>query len=69
MKTETTPRKGLDSISIRGLWVRSKGDSQVEVLVEIDNEWRLLTTETIGDGVVSHIFEPNGIIECPKDRL
>lgn len=62
-------RKGLDSIAIRGVWVRNRGEHQVEVLVEIENEWRLIAVESIGDGPVSHIISPNGIIDCPKDYI
>jgi len=54
-------------ILIQGVWLRRIGDV-VEMLVQINNEWRLCAAEPL-DGNFSHIVEPSGIASAPKDVL
>jgi len=52
------------------VWLRSKGDKSVEVLVEIDKVWRVALTESLQhEGVASHIAEGNGAKNWPRDPL
>ena len=56
-----------------GAWVRKRGidDPHVEVLVEVYGAWRLIYQERLShftDGEVSHIIEPPGVRQAPKDE-
>lgn len=59
------------TVPVSGVWVRSTikdgANSNIEVLVEIDEEWRLVIVESV-DGPISHIVEPSGILSAPRDR-
>jgi hypothetical protein len=48
---------------ISAVWLRKIG-SDVEVLLEIDGEWRLVIQE-LDDGNFSHITEASGIKAAP----
>ena len=53
---------------ITAVWLRSnaKGD-EVEVLAEIQGEWRVIIQRQSTDGPISHIVEWSGITRAPKD--
>lgn len=60
-------------VHVEGVWLRTVG-GQVQVLVEIDGQWRLLIQETVAecDGKlchISHIIEPTGILTSPLDKV
>lgn len=48
-----------DPVPVTAVWLRKVG-SYVDVLLEIDGEWRLVIQE-IDDGNYSHIVEESGI--------
>ena len=54
-------------VEVTGIWLRSIGD-KLEVLAEIDGEFRLVITESMG-GPMSHIAEVSGMLKAPVDRL
>ncbi len=56
------------SIEIEGVWIRATMRGSVELLVEVKGEWRLLVEEVF-DGAFSHIVEPEGIKQAPRDRV
>lgn len=65
--------KKITSVRVTGIWLRG-GESTMEVLAEVDGEWRVVIEEyvpTVGnDGNVwpiSHIVEPSGIAEGKLD--
>lgn len=47
-----------------GIWLRRIGN-EVQVLAELDGEWRLVVTEPL-DGHFSHIVEEAGMKAAPK---
>jgi hypothetical protein len=62
-------------VSVGGIWLRkatyssnSKAE-QLEVLAEVDGEWRLLLISELDNGPISHIVEPGGIRSAPLDPL
>jgi hypothetical protein len=58
-------------VEISGLWIR-KLNEKIEVLIEIDNEWRIVSDETLyslNDNQHSHIFETAFLKKAPKDWL
>lgn len=60
-----------DSIEIQGIWLRTR-EGCVEVLIEVDGEWRLVNREKLGDGektIISHITEPRGMRKARKDLV
>lgn len=62
-----------EPVSITGVWLRTT-NSRVQVLVEIDKQWRLCQNDFISydDGKYSpcsHIYEANGIRNAPIDAL
>lgn len=56
-----------EPVSISGIWCRKIGHN-VEVLVEIEGEWRLVITEPV-DNNFGHIVEPCGMLSSPKDYI
>jgi hypothetical protein len=56
----------MNGVEVRGIWLRKIGD-QVQVLAEVDNQWRLVIEER-QDGNFSHIVEPSGILSAPLDK-
>lgn len=62
-------------IPITGVWLRTAGGEsgpgrRLEVLVEVDGNWRLIQSEpTNHDGEISHITEPLGIVYAPADTV
>lgn len=57
-------------VSITGIWLRDgRGDNEIEVLAEIDGEWRLVIVEWFEPGrLMSHIVEPLGMRHSERDR-
>jgi hypothetical protein len=54
-------------IEVSGIWLRlNDDDNRIEVLAEVDGDWRLVITEYNG-GLFSHIVEPLGIRSAPYD--
>lgn len=53
-------------IGISAIWLRRTGNG-VEVLAEVDGDWRKVIAEHI-DGSFSHIVEAIGIQRSPIDR-
>jgi hypothetical protein len=67
---DDAPRWPNDPVPISGAWLRGTVDGDlvtVEMLVEIDGEWRLLCRE-VAQGPISHIVEPSGIAGAPRDE-
>lgn len=68
-----TFRSSKPTIEISGLWVRSRIGGGVEVLVEIDGEWRVAQQHEgllfSGGGLLSHITETVGLEKAKKDTL
>lgn len=66
---------GIKTIEISGVWLRKSGigaGAKIQVLAEVDGQFRLLREEKIDaftDGEVSHIIEPLGIRDAPRDPL
>jgi hypothetical protein len=59
-----------ETIAVGGIWLRGCGPEHVEVLAEVDGEWRVvIPSEHIEAGhqvqTVSHIAEPSGIAKAP----
>lgn len=65
MKSDVSQRVGTRAISVNGIWMRRRGLT-VQLLAEVDGEWRLIATEHM-DGAFSHIVEPDGIANAPRD--
>lgn len=59
-------RVGLDSIEVRGVWLRREGNQAV-VLVERGDKWVEIIREGF-DGQFSHICEPTGIVNRESDE-
>jgi hypothetical protein len=55
----------IETVSVSGVWLRKIGSS-VQVLVEVDGEWRLVAEE-LNDGNYSTIVEPSGVRSSPVD--
>lgn len=54
---------------ITAIWLRSYANSdEVEVLAEIQGEWRVIIRRQSIDGPISHIVEEPGITRAPKDE-
>jgi len=63
-------------VPVTGVWLRSTHTEKdtnkglyVEILVEVDGAWRNLGRELVAGGVLSHIWEPPGILKAPVDEL
>jgi hypothetical protein len=58
-------------VVVTGLWLRKDAGNRgaLEVLLEIDGQWRKAIAETADDGPISHIVEPAGILTAPLDDL
>ena len=56
-----TNRAQTEPVPITGVWLRGGADSALEVLVEIDKQWRLVIVESGSSDLISHIVEPLGI--------
>lgn len=54
-------------VEVQGIWLRRRGDD-IEVLAEVDGEWKLVITE-YADDPMSHIVEPSGIRSAGPDPL
>jgi hypothetical protein len=52
-----------EPIPITGLWINSNASgTEVTIRLEIDGQfWDIAVLEGSGNGVISHIIEPNGI--------
>ncbi len=67
MRNRRLPR---ELVAISGVWLRSNAaGNEVEVLIERGGVWCKLGTERVGDGVLSHIWEPAGLLKAPVDEL
>jgi hypothetical protein len=56
-------------VPVTGIWLRDgQQEDEIEVLAEIDGEWRTVIVETVG-GILSHIVEPLGMRHGRPDRL
>jgi hypothetical protein len=60
----------MKTIEVSGIWLRGAGTDHVQVLAEVDGEWRVvIPPERIhADGTIqtiSHIVEPDGIAKAP----
>jgi hypothetical protein len=58
-------------MNITGVWLRSMGSdfgTDLEVLIEIDGQWRLVIEE-LADSTISHIVEEPGMASAPRDTL
>jgi hypothetical protein len=53
----------MNDVAVTAVWLRKIG-SDVEALLEIDGEWRLVIQE-LDDGNYSHITEASGIRAAP----
>lgn len=53
-------------MKVSGIWLRRMGED-VQVLAEIDGEWKLVITEA-HDGMFSHIVEEAGMAKAPPDE-
>jgi len=58
-----------EGIIVTGIWVRSMG-KYIEVLAEIDGEWRVVIREfaPLDEMTISHIVEPSGMKKAPVWR-
>lgn len=52
---------------VTGIWLR-RMDEEVQVLAEIDGEWKLVIEEH-HEGMFSHIVEEAGMAKAPVDDL
>ena len=61
-------RRSGTNVVVTGIWVRAgnPGGTTVEVLAEVGGMWKLIATEKC-DGPFSHIVEPAGIANAPRD--
>jgi len=58
-----------DPVPVTGIWLRSGPERDgLEVLAEINGEWRTVITEKCG-GLISYIVEPLGMRHARPDRL
>jgi hypothetical protein len=62
-----------EPVPVTGIWLRNivigpVDVPTIEVLAEIDGEWRLVIDE-MGEGPISHIVEPGGMRSAPRDYL
>ena len=61
-------------MNITGVWLRKDFahlGNKVEVLIEREEEpgtWRLLTSQTSDEGMISHIFEEGAMAKAPKEE-
>lgn len=58
-------------VGITGLWTRKIG-KQIQVLIEIENEWRLVSEinyEHMREMEHGHIMEGSFLLKAPKDDL
>jgi len=53
------------------VWLRDEGNGHIQVLVEIDGQWRVAIKEYTGpmEGTFSHIAEGNGKDKWPIDEV
>lgn len=57
-----------DSVRVGGVWLvktPSHLGNKIEVLVEVDGQWRRAISEVADDGPISHIAEPAGLRTAP----
>jgi len=59
-------RKSLqEPVAIQGVWLDAHS-GRIKVRVEVDGVWRnILDLPNIGEGHISHIVEPSGILSSP----
>lgn len=59
------------SVAVGGVWLRKVGQYGLEVLTEVGGQWRVVISEkwpADGQGEISHIVEPTGIMRAPRDK-
>jgi hypothetical protein len=61
-------------IAVGGIWLRGCGPEHIEVLAEVNGEWRVvIPSQHIETGheaqTVSHCVHPSGIANSPKETL
>lgn len=57
------------AVAIQGIWLDASG-GRIKVRVEIDGVWHnVLDLPNIGEGHISHIVEPSGILNSPASEL
>jgi hypothetical protein len=68
---DTTTRGRQTPVPVSGIWLRSRIEPpRLEVLAEINGEWRLAIREVNDDtNHISHIVEPLGMRSSPLDDL
>ncbi len=66
----------MKEIKVGGIWLRTRltdrlgGENLLEVLAEVNGEWRVVIKDYYdGDLMYSHIVEPIGIVDSPKDEV
>lgn len=59
------------TIPVSAIWLRTLSNHTIEVLAEVNGEWRVVVTEHVADvgGAISHIAEALGSPNWPRDRL
>lgn len=56
-----------DTVPVSGVWLRKIGN-EVQVLLEVDEEWRLVAVEH-QEGNYSHIVETSGILSSSAESV
>lgn len=63
-------KDGISPIEVSGIWLRSRSPHVLEVLAEIEGEWRVvIRTEHQDDDLLSHFVEPLGMRHAVTDLL
>lgn len=56
-------------VEVTGVWLDAHS-GRIRVRVEFGGEWHTVISETAGDGHISHIVNPTGILGAPlSDEL
>jgi hypothetical protein len=57
-------------MEVTGIWLRKQHahlGNNIEVLIEVDGDWRLLTRQVSDTGPISHIFEEGAMEKAEKE--
>jgi hypothetical protein len=68
LRRTTVPVPSKDSVRVSGVWLvktPSNLGNKIEVLVEVDGQWRRAISTIADDGPISHISEPAGMRTAP----
>ncbi len=57
-----------DSVEVTGIYMRGSEGGDIELLAEVDGEWRLLFSTQMS-GEIGVIVEPRGIRLAPPDPV